>query len=237
MTLADVTADVGLAGSDPVLVATEVGFAYPGAGGEILHHVDLAIQGGQVTAATGASGSGKSTLLHCLAGLRSVTRGEVRALGEVISDMREPRLTDFRRTRFGFVFQAPGLLAEMSGVENVAVAGWMAGQRHRTAWKRAGRLMDELGIGDLVARLPGEMSGGQAQRVAVARALMNCPDIVFADEPTGSLDSASGAAVMEMLHGVTSNGAAVVLVTHDQGLAGEADHRIELHDGHITSAR
>lgn len=223
--------------ADTVIVASGLTFAYPGGRDSVLTDVDLVVVAGRMTAITGPSGSGKSTLMHCLAGLLPTTSGEVQVLGHHVNQMKEPERTVFRRDHLGFVFQQPGLLDDLTAVDNAAIAGWVAGRSRRTSTRRARGLLEDVGLAEFANRLPGELSGGQAQRVGIARALMNDPSVVFADEPTGALDRASGRRVMALLRRVADRGAAVVLVTHDRQLASEADHQVALADGRVVGRR
>ncbi|MEV6849215.1 ABC transporter ATP-binding protein [Actinoplanes sp. NPDC051411] len=197
-----------------------------------LRGADIAVSAGEVVAVMGPSGSGKTTLLHCLAGILRPDAGEVRFEGQRIDRLSERARTLLRRDRFGFVFQFGQLVPELPAVENVMLPLILAGVRRSPARLRAEELLDRLELTGLLARLPGELSGGQAQRVAVARALVSRPDIVFADEPTGSLDSLSGQRVMDMLvDAARDQGAAVVLVTHEARVAACADREVVVRDG------
>ncbi|MET7639805.1 ABC transporter ATP-binding protein [Streptomyces sp. NPDC005438] len=197
----------------------------------------LSLAAGEVAAITGASGSGKSSLLYCLAGVLPVDRGEVRFEGRVLGDLDDEEISTLRRERFGFVFQYGELLPELTVEENTALPLRLAGRRKRAALREAGEVLDRLGIGDLRERRPGQVSGGQSQRVAVARALVHRPTVVFADEPTGSLDSANAGAVLrEFLELARSRGTAVLLVTHDTTVASQADTRYTMADGVLDMA-
>ena len=201
-----------------------------------LNGVALRVGQGEMLAIVGASGSGKSTLLHCLSGLEKPDSGEVRAFGEVVTGMREPRLTSFRRSHFGFMFQFPSLIPELSALENVALVGWMTGMERKRAKDRAHELLSELGVVGRAGSVPGQLSGGEAQRVALARALVNSPSVIFADEPTGALDSENARAVIDLLSGMSRRlGCAVLLVTHDPSIAAVADQILRLHDGSIVA--
>lgn len=197
--------------------------------------VDIGIAQTEIVALLGPSGSGKSTLLHCLAGLERPDSGEVWALGHSITTMQEPHLTRLRRDRFGFVFQFPSLISELSARENVALAAWLAGVDRSTAWKRADDLLGRLGILKRADHLPGQLSGGEAQRVVLARALINNPQILFADEPTGALDSENAVVVCELLVRMAKEqGCAVLLVTHSPTIASYADRKLLLRDGQVV---
>src|SRR3954447_100369 len=202
---------------------------------EALRGVDLAISSGEVLAIMGPSGSGKSTLLHCLAGILRPDEGSVRLDGRRIDDLPDGARSELRRTRFGFIFQFGQLIPELSALENVALPLLLNGQRRASASERAATWFPRLGLDGLTGRLPGELSGGQAQRVAIARALVIEPSVVFADEPTGSLDSLAGEHVMELLtSSARAEGAAVVLVTHEPRVAAYADHEIVVRDGRVS---
>ncbi|MGW2489231.1 ABC transporter ATP-binding protein [Streptomyces sp. NPDC001606] len=195
----------------------------------------IALHRGEVAAITGPSGSGKSSLLYGLAGVLPVSRGEVRFAGTKLSDLSDDELSTLRRDRFGFVFQYGELLPELTVEENAALPLRLAGQRKKQALATAGEVLGRLGLSELRDRRPAQVSGGQSQRVAVARALVHRPAVVFADEPTGSLDSGSAQTVLEeFLTLAGSLGTAVVLVTHDADVAARADTRYRMVDGVLT---
>lgn len=197
-----------------------------------LRGIDFRLSEGEIVAVMGPSGSGKSTLLHCLAGIIRPNAGEVRLRGARIDDLDEERRTTLRRQHFGFVFQFGQLIAELPARENVALPLLLDRVSRREAMARADEALHRLGVADVGGRRCGDMSGGQSQRVAVARALVVQPSVVFADEPTGSLDSVNGARVMEQLVGrAQEDRAAIVLVTHDPGVAEYADRVVEVRDG------
>lgn len=196
----------------------------------------IALRRGEVTAITGQSGSGKSSLLYCLAGVLPVANGEVRFEGRLLGDLDDEELSALRRDRFGFVFQYGELLPELTVEENTALPLRLAGQRKAPALAAAGEVLGRLGLADLRERRPSQVSGGQSQRVAVARALVHRPAVVFADEPTGSLDSENAATVLkEFLELARSQGTAVLLVTHDSAVAAQADSRYTMSDGVLTA--
>ncbi|MFJ3795373.1 ABC transporter ATP-binding protein [Streptomyces sp. NPDC090088] len=196
---------------------------------------DIALHRGEIAAITGPSGSGKSSLLYCLAGVLPATRGEVRFQGRPLGELDDAELSALRRDRFGFVFQYGELLPELTVEENAALPLRLAGQRKGQALAAAGEVLGRLGLSDLRDRRPSQVSGGQGQRIAVARALVHRPTVVFADEPTGSLDSVNAQAVLEeFLTLARSQGAAVVLVTHDADIAARADSRYSMVDGVLT---
>jgi putative ABC transport system ATP-binding protein len=202
---------------------------------EALRGVDVAVSRGEILAVMGPSGSGKSTLLHCLAGILRPDAGEVRLDGGRIDDLDEGARSRLRRTVFGFVFQFGQLVPELPAVENAALPLLLNGHSRSSAIETARRWLDRLGLAGLEGRRPGELSGGQAQRVAIARALVISPQIVFADEPTGSLDSLAGEGVMNHLtEAARSEGVAVVLVTHEPRVAAYADREIVVRDGRIS---
>ncbi|MGQ4418074.1 ABC transporter ATP-binding protein [Streptomyces sp. SAS_269] len=216
-----------------ILSATGVGLSY----GDHLavRGVDLSITRGEVAAVTGQSGSGKSSLLYCLAGVLPPAHGQVRFDGTVLADLDDEEMSSLRRERFGFVFQYGELLPELTVEENTALPLRLAGKRKKAALAEAGRVLERLGLGELRERRPSQVSGGQSQRVAVARALVHRPAVVFADEPTGSLDSANAAAVLrEFLDLARSQGTAVVLVTHDPAVAARADSHYTMADGVLS---
>ncbi|MFF7237102.1 ATP-binding cassette domain-containing protein [Streptomyces collinus] len=195
----------------------------------------LHVAPGEVAAITGQSGSGKSSLLYCLAGVLPPTRGQVRFEGRVLGGLTDEEISALRRERFGFVFQYGELLPELTVEENTALPLRLSGQGKKSALAAAGRVLERLGLADLRERRPSQVSGGQSQRVAVARALVHRPAVVFADEPTGSLDSANAAAVLHEFLGLArSQGTAVVLVTHDPAVAARADSHYTMTDGVLS---
>ncbi|WP_426504385.1 ABC transporter ATP-binding protein [Dactylosporangium sp. McL0621] len=198
-----------------------------------LDDVTVDFPAGAFTAVMGPSGSGKSTLMHCLAGLDRTTAGKV-YLGDVdLGTLDERRLTGLRRTRIGFVFQSFNLLPTLSAAENITLPADLAGIRLDAA--QVERVIDAVGLRGRTAHRPSQLSGGQQQRVAVARALVTDPDLIVADEPTGNLDSQTGADVLGLLRSaVTDFGRTVVMVTHDPGAAGYADRVVFLADGRIA---
>ncbi|SEA67809.1 putative ABC transport system ATP-binding protein [Bowdeniella nasicola] len=201
--------------------------------------VSLAINAGETVAIMGPSGSGKSTLLHCLSGILKPDGGDVRLGGADITTMSDAQRSKLRRSRFGFVFQDGQLVAELSAAENVAFPLLLAGWSRSKALAEANQWLSRLGLAEMGGRKPGEMSGGQAQRVAIARALVHKPAVVFADEPTGALDQATGHEVMQILTTVTKmSGASLIVVTHDTKVAGWCSRLIEIRDAliHADSA-
>ena len=200
-----------------------------------LDAVTFQVEPGEFTAVMGASGSGKSTLLNLVAGLDRATSGRVVVDGHDLTKASETALAHFRRSRIGFVFQFFNLLSNLTVQENVLVPAELAGVRASEATTRARALLEELGIGQLAKAFPASLSGGQRQRVAIARALINRPAPILADEPTGALDSHSGAQVMELLDELNTRGQTILLVTHDAKLAGGHGRRvITLRDGRLA---
>jgi len=204
---------------------------------EALRGIDFRLAAGEIVAVMGPSGSGKSTLLHCLAGITVPDSGRVAFQGASIDAMSDAERSRLRRTAFGFVFQFGQLVAELPAIENVALPLLLNGMGRRPAERLAAAWFPRLGLDGLEGRRAGEMSGGQAQRVAIARALVIEPAIVFADEPTGSLDSLAGEHVLELLtRAATEQGAAVVLVTHEARVAAYAHREIIVRDGRLSGA-
>ena len=200
-----------------------------------LRGASVAVAGGEILAIMGPSGSGKSTLLHCLAGIFTPDRGEVWFDGSRLDTMSEADRTRLRRTAFGFVFQFGQLVPELTAADNIALPMLLNRVSRRAAYKSAGLWLDKLGLGDKGGRRTGELSGGEAQRVAIARALGLGPALIFADEPTGSLDSLTGEKVMDLLVGLArEGGTTVVLVTHDARVAAYADRVVLVRDGMVS---
>ncbi|MFD6416124.1 ABC transporter ATP-binding protein [Streptomyces sp. NPDC060194] len=197
-----------------------------------LRGASLALGPGEILAVTGASGSGKSTLLHCLAGILTPDEGTVLFAGDRLDSLDESRRSALRRSDFGIVFQFGQLIPELTALDNVSLPLLLAGASRGDARAAAGEWLERFGVRGQGELRPGEMSGGQAQRVATARALVTGPRIVFADEPTGALDSLAGEQVMTALvHAARESGAAVVLVTHDARVAAYADREVRVVDG------
>ncbi len=202
---------------------------------EALRGIDFSLAAGEIVAVMGPSGSGKSTLLHCLAGITVPDSGGVAFKGASIGAMSDAERSRLRRTAFGFVFQFGQLVPELPAIENVALPLLLNGMGRGAAERLAAPWFPRLGLDGLEGRRAGEMSGGQAQRVAIARALVIEPAIIFADEPTGSLDSLAGEHVMELLtQAAAEQGAAVVLVTHEARVAAYAHREIIVRDGRLS---
>jgi putative ABC transport system ATP-binding protein len=221
--------------SDAIVSATQVTRRYGegDAAVDALRGVSLEFPPAAFTAIMGPSGSGKSTLMHVLAGLDRPTSGSVLIDGRDITQMDDGELTQLRRDRIGFIFQFFNLVPVLNAEENMLLPLSIAGRRPDREWVQ--QLMDTVGIADRRTHRPSELSGGQQQRVAVARALVSRPAVVFADEPTGNLDSQTSNEVLELLRrAVDEFGQSVVMVTHDQHAASFADRRIELVDGQVV---
>ncbi len=203
-----------------------------------LSGISLDIAAGESVAIMGPSGSGKSTLLHCLSGVLNPTQGRVVYAGRELTAMSDAQRSHLRLAEFGFVFQDGQLLPELPARENVALPLMLTGTPRRQALNSADEMLSRLGIGELRKRRPGEMSGGQAQRVAIARALAAKPQVIFADEPSGALDQATGHEMMQLLTAVTAHaGAALVMVTHDLGVAQWCSRLVEIRDGLVHADR
>ena len=201
-----------------------------------LRGASLTVHRGEIVAVMGPSGSGKSTLLHCLAGILVPAQGEVWLGGQRLDTMSDDKRSALRRDQFGFVFQTGQLVPELTAEENVALPLLLSGTRRGPAMKAARKWFAALGLDGLEQRRSGELSGGQAQRVALARGLVAEPEVLFADEPTGSLDSMSGELVMDLLTAaVREQGTTVVLVTHDARVAAYADREVIVRDGKVST--
>jgi putative ABC transport system ATP-binding protein len=220
----------------PAAQAVELRKTY-GTGQAVVHAlagVTVTFERGRFTAVMGPSGSGKSTLMHCMAGLDRPTSGHCFVGGLDVGTLDDAGLTQLRRDRIGFVFQSFNLVPTLTAAENITLPIALAGRRVDREW--LDYLVKQLGIADRLSHRPGELSGGQQQRVACARALINKPDLVFADEPTGNLDSNSSAEVLSFLrHSVTKLGQSIVMVTHDPRGAAYADRVVFLADGSVVS--
>jgi predicted ABC-type transport system involved in lysophospholipase L1 biosynthesis ATPase subunit len=198
---------------------------------EVLHGIDLSIGRGEKVFLCGPSGAGKTTLLYTLAGLERPEQGTVKIDGTDLYALGRKQQAKFRNERIGYVFQNYHLLPELTALENVCVPGAIAGRDQMAAAKKA---LAQVGLGDRADHLPAELSGGEQQRVAIARAIVNEPKVLFADEPTGNLDSRNSAEIMDILLDLaSSHGVTLVVVTHDQTLAGAGDRKLIIKDGSI----
>ena len=203
---------------------------------QALTGASLAVGSGEILAVMGPSGSGKSTLLHCLAGIFTPDSGEIWFDGRRLDTLSDNKRTELRRTAFGFVFQFGQLVPELTVADNIALPLLLNRVSRKTAYARAAAWLPRLGLDGLGERRTGELSGGQAQRVALARAVVAQPKVLFADEPTGSLDTLTGEMVMDLLVSIArEEGTTVVLVTHDARVAAYADREVMVRDGKVTS--
>jgi putative ABC transport system ATP-binding protein len=219
--------------SEPLVEARDVVLSFGPT--PALQGASLAVDRGEIVAVMGPSGSGKTTLLHCLAGILVPDAGEIRFAGRRIDVLGEAERSRLRRERFGFVFQFGQLVPELTAEENVALPLLLGGMRRAAAVRTAGACLARLGLDGLEKRRSGELSGGQAQRVALARGLVAEPQVLFADEPTGSLDSLTGEHVMDLLVGTArEQGTTVVLVTHEPRVAAYADREVVVRDGRVS---
>jgi putative ABC transport system ATP-binding protein len=204
---------------------------------EVLRGVDLSIGRGEFVAVMGPSGSGKSTLLNILGGLDRPTSGTISVEGKEITALDQDALCRYRRDRVGFIFQSFQLLATMTALDNVAFPMVFSGVPPHERTARAEALLAEVGLADRRHHKPNELSGGEQQRVAIARSLANSPDLLLADEPTGNLDSATGTEVMDLLKRVHRNGRTLVVVTHDEHIARHAGRILHMLDGQWTTPK
>ena len=218
-------------GSQPVLRAQHLSKSYHS---PVLRDLDVGIEPGQFVAIMGPSGSGKSTLLHCLSGMDRPSAGSVLLGDTEITTMSEKELAALRLTRFGFVFQQAHLMTTLCLLDNIVLPGFLAGLRPRSeVTSRGEELMERMGIADLAASGVTEVSGGQLQRASICRALINDPGIVFADEPTGALNSTTALQILDLLGEIHASGTTLVMVTHDTQVAARADRVLVLVDGRI----
>ena len=219
-----------------VLVATGVDKSYR-TGAEVVHalaHVDLTVGDGEFLAVTGPSGSGKTTLLNCLSGLDDIDAGSVVLDGLDLVAASDDRRTEQRASSMGFVFQTSNLLPVFTALENVALPMVLTGVPRRQARHAARAALERVGVEDRAGHFPSQLSGGEQQRVAIARAFAKHPRIVWADEPTGNLDTTTARQVLELLREMHSGGTTLILVTHDAELAAAADRRVEVRDGRVV---
>ncbi len=221
----------------PTLKAKGVRKIYRGLAEEVeaLKGIDLEVEGGEFVAVMGPSGSGKTTLLNCLSGLDSIDEGEVLIDGVNIHNMSDKELSRFRARKIGFVFQSYNLVPEFNTVENVELPLLLGGTKPSEARRIALSILEKLGMSKRLSHRPSELSGGEQQRVAIARALAPSPAILWADEPTGNLDSENARGVLRLLRQIHSEGQTVVLVTHDREVASTAKRLVEMRDGRIVS--
>jgi len=203
---------------------------------DVLRGIDLNIYAGQILAIVGASGAGKSTLLHCIGTLDLPTRGRIRLAGEELTSMGSARLAAVRNKSIGFVFQFHHLLPEFNALENVMLPGLISGKNRREMEKRASALLEEVGLSHRVSHRPGELSGGEQQRVAVARALTLDPKLLLADEPTGNLDSATSEAIHDLFFQINKlHGTTIVVVTHNAAFAESMPRVVRMRDGKVET--
>jgi putative ABC transport system ATP-binding protein len=223
--------------SEALLVADAVRKVYRTGAEEVeaLRSVDLVVSEGEFVSIMGPSGSGKTTLLNCCSGLDDIDGGRVLLDGVDLHDLSDAQRTRNRASSMGFIFQAYNLIPVFSAVENVELPLLLAGADPKEARRRAGETLERVGLGHRLKHRPSELSGGEQQRVTVARALAGRPRVVWADEPTGALDSETAGTVMDLLCGLAAEGLTLIVVTHDEGVGRSAQRMIRMHDGHIAS--
>jgi putative ABC transport system ATP-binding protein len=200
---------------------------------QALRDVNLEIKDGEFIAIIGPSGSGKSTLLNLIGCLDKPTRGSVFIDGINTGELSENGLAEIRREKIGFIFQQFNLIHTLNALENVALPMFFAGVRHEIRMRRAEELLAKVGLGDRIYHKPSELSGGEQQRIAIARALSNNPEIIIGDEPTGNIDTAAGKVIMDILEGLNQEGKTIIVVTHDAEVAARADRTKRMRDGRV----
>ncbi|MPW28523.1 lipoprotein-releasing ABC transporter ATP-binding protein LolD [Agarivorans sp. B2Z047] len=224
--------------AQPVLVAKEIYKTYQDGNQstEVLHGVDFEVSAGEAVAIVGSSGSGKSTLLHILGGLDEANKGTVSIDGQAIDGLSSKQLAGLRNQKLGFIYQFHHLLGEFSAIENVAMPLLIAGMAKKTAMQKAQALLERVGLGHRLEHRPSELSGGERQRTAIARALVNEPSLVLADEPTGNLDSQSTESIYQLILELNRDlNTAFVVVTHDLALAAKFARQAYMQDGNFVS--
>ena len=217
----------------PLLTATNLRRAYGPL--PVLNEVSLSVEAGEIVSIVGASGAGKSTLLHILGTLDRPDSGTVRLADQDVFSLNDNELARFRNEKIGFIFQFHNLLPEFTALENVSIPGFIANRDERDVKQRAGELLAKLGLSNRENHFPSQLSGGEQQRVAVARALINQPAVVFADEPSGNLDSRNAEELHQLFFDLRDEfGQTFIIVTHNEPLATLADRKITLHDGQVV---
>lgn len=202
---------------------------------QVLNEVSLSVSAGEVVSIVGASGAGKSTLLHILGTLDRPDSGTVRLANQDVFSLNDSELAKFRNEKIGFIFQFHNLLPEFTALENVSIPGYIGNRDEREVKQRAGQLLAKLGLSSRQGHFPSQLSGGEQQRVAVARALINQPAVVFADEPSGNLDSRNAEELHQLFFDLRDEfGQTFIIVTHNEPLAALADRKITLHDGRVV---